>query len=1112
MRARAAIAALLLVLASGAQAATTTYWVSPTGTAGASGADSTTNATTLAWVNANAAARISAGDNVVVRFKSGAYTSPIQPNANGLSSRRISYYGFPNDRSAVRVTDIRFGWNGSNSKGDYTTVKWVTVTGQMSGCDEVAALYATGDSIVNVHIPAAGGGFDFRTNLTVLDSCTFAAGSITGTGQSHFIDMFNANTIYASGNRITNNTFTITVNTTASQGDVHILGMARAYGNIVYGNTFNLTVTACFGYFFPVQVYRGYYNSFQSNTFNLTMNATPGGTHSIVAFRDSTSFTRFFGNTVTSTGSGAIGLGWNNGGSFPGSTQSNYLGNNTFKLSNVDGGGIFYSQDGCRGDTVEFNLFATSDTDPAMYMDPSASFLIPISNTIFRHNTCYTAGGTVVSFANTGSVAGSRIVSGIYYGTSANGAGSAATVIVPSGMAMDSLGLIFNRGGTSGNAIRYGGTNGAPGSGTTGYGLSGKALWNTPTFTDSTYATLNATLLGGSPATTSTLQDGYAGAYGTASADVTAPSAISTLAAGAATSNTIPLTWTSTGDDAGSGTATSYDLRYATFAINAGNFSTATRFTTGVPAPLVAGTSQGVTVTGLTPSTSYQFAIKATDEANNTSTISNVVGQSTSAAVDVTPPAAVIDLSANGQSVSSIALLWTSPGDDGNTGTATTYDVRRNTTDITAANWGSSYQLTNETAPKAAGGLEVLVDAGLSSGTVYYYALKTSDEEGNVSGLSNVAAGETSPDVTPPNDPTALAATSPSTTRVDLTWISSGDDGTAGSVSSYIMKRSTSTITSANFNAATTVALRSTEEFIPGAAFIPRLAAGQQEYSINDGLDPATTYYYAVKACDEVPNCSGISNVATVTTGSDADVTAPAAISTLASNASTTNSVDLTWTAPGDDGNTGTATSYDIRYSTSTITDGAVWNAATQATAEPIPLVAGTTQAFTVPGLASSTTYYFAMKTSDEVPNVSAISNVLSKATVGDVTAPAVVGNLAVVATGSGTVTLQWTAPGDDGATGTATSYDVRYTTGGALIEGGWAAATNPTGEPIPSVAGSIETMTISGLSNGTTYYFAIKTTDEAANQSAISNSPSGTPTANTATTGRARRYRRTRG
>ena len=98
------------------------------------------------------------------------------------------------------------------------------------------------------------------------------------------------------------------------------------------------------------------------------------------------------------------------------------------------------------------------------------------------------------------------------------------------------------------------------------------------------------------------------------------------------------------------------------------------------------------------------------------------------------------------------------------------------------------------------------------------------------------------------------------------------------------------------------------------------------------------------------------------------DTTAPSAVSDLALSGATVNSIDLDWTAPGDDAGSGTATTYDVRYSTSVINEGN-WGSATQATGEPSPSIAGTAESMTVSGLLEDTTYYFAIKTSDEVPN-----------------------------------------------------------------------------------------------------------------------------------------------
>ena len=231
------------------------------------------------------------------------------------------------------------------------------------------------------------------------------------------------------------------------------------------------------------------------------------------------------------------------------------------------------------------------------------------------------------------------------------------------------------------------------------------------------------------------------------------------------------------------------------------------------------------------------------------------------------------------------------------------------------------------------------------------------------------------------------------------------------------------------------------------------------------------------------------------------DVTPPDLVTSLVTGTVTASSVQLSWTAPGDDGATGTATTYDVRYSTSTITE-ANWASATQASGEPSPQVAGSGETFTVVGLSQSTTYYFAIKTSDEVPNESVISNVPSLVTsdltapdppslpTSDLTAPAPVSNMTTGTVTASSGQLSWTAPGDDGATGTATTYDVRYSTS-TITEANWASATQASGEPSPQVAGRGETFTVMELSEGTTYYFAIKTSDEVPNESVISNVPS---------------------
>ncbi len=116
--------------------------------------------------------------------------------------------------------------------------------------------------------------------------------------------------------------------------------------------------------------------------------------------------------------------------------------------------------------------------------------------------------------------------------------------------------------------------------------------------------------------------ESFTAEYVASSSDVTAPAAISNLATGAVTDGTVVLTWTATGDDGTTGTATSYDIRYSTAAITNANFSSATAVT-GEPTPKASGGSETYTVTGLTANTTYYFSIRAGDENNNWSTASN---------------------------------------------------------------------------------------------------------------------------------------------------------------------------------------------------------------------------------------------------------------------------------------------------------------------------------------------------------------------------------------------------------------------------------------------------------------------------------------------------------
>ena len=114
-----------------------------------------------------------------------------------------------------------------------------------------------------------------------------------------------------------------------------------------------------------------------------------------------------------------------------------------------------------------------------------------------------------------------------------------------------------------------------------------------------------------------------------------------------------------------------------------------------------------------------------------------------------------------------------------------------------------------------------------------------------------------------------------------------------------------------------------------------------------------------------------------------------------------------------------------------------------------------------------------------------------------DTTPPSSISNLlAEAGNNRGEISLSWTAPGDDESIDTSTEYIIRYSTSSEIISDNWASSTDIIGEPIPGLSGSSENLLISDLDISQTYYWAIKSKDEADNFSEISNCVSISPQA----------------
>ena len=391
---------------------------------------------------------------------------------------------------------------------------------------------------------------------------------------------------------------------------------------------------------------------------------------------------------------------------------------------------------------------------------------------------------------------------------------------------------------------------------------------------------------------------------------------------------------------------------------------------------------------------------------------------------DTIAPSVPTGLTATAVSSSQINLSWTASTD--NVGVAG-YRVYRGGTQIASVTTGTSYQNT-----------------GLSPATTYSYTVAAYDAAGNVSAQSTSVSATTlaPPDTIPPVISSVLA-NSLTTSGATITWIT--NEGATSQVE-YGLTTTYGSLSSLDSNLLLSHSV------------------------ILSGLAPNTTYNYRVRSLDGAGN-EAISTNQTFTTLVLPDTTPPAEVITLSVTLPTQTSLTLSWTAVGDDNNTGTASSYEIRRSTSTPTDTASWwNNAAVLTGISTPAVAGTPQTYTAVGLSPSTTYYFAVRARDDVSlesplSLSSIKSGMTAASPPDITPP-VISSINVANITYATADITWTT--DENANsrveyGLTTSYGFSTTLKTPLI--------------------TTHLTSLSNLSPNTLYHYRAVSVDSSGNQ-----------------------------
>jgi glucuronoarabinoxylan endo-1,4-beta-xylanase len=120
---------------------------------------------------------------------------------------------------------------------------------------------------------------------------------------------------------------------------------------------------------------------------------------------------------------------------------------------------------------------------------------------------------------------------------------------------------------------------------------------------------------------------------------------------------------------------------------------------------------------------------------------------------DTGAPSTISNLKAE-NGIDGIKLSWAAPGDTKNSGVANRYDIRVSSDPITATNFSTAAEVKGPPAPLAAGSVQNHFITGLEKGETYYFAMKTLDEAGNTSNISNIASIKFNPTPLKPIPPT----------------------------------------------------------------------------------------------------------------------------------------------------------------------------------------------------------------------------------------------------------------------------------------------------------------------------------------------------------------------
>lgn len=403
---------------------------------------------------------------------------------------------------------------------------------------------------------------------------------------------------------------------------------------------------------------------------------------------------------------------------------------------------------------------------------------------------------------------------------------------------------------------------------------------------------------------------------------------------------------------------------------------------------------------------------------------------------DTSPPAMIQDLVVTDVDVDNATLNWTAPGDDGDVGTASAYDLRYSTQLISDLNWDAAIQATGEPGPQPAGQPESFIVSALSQGTTYYFAIRTADEVPNWSGLSNVASGTTK-ETMPPSISDLMVDPLPQEVNG---WVN---------VSAIVL------------DASGVDEVRIDIDTVGNWSMTYDPSSGR--YYINLEHDNVSTFYFNISAVDVHGNWAKLEGQIVIQ-----DTTAPDISHTPVGSVMVGETIDVEATVTDN---------YQIDSVRLNFTDvdGSPSNETMSRS--------GDTYSFQIPAQASTGTVTYFIWAGDTEGNV-AMTGVHTVDIAPDTLSPSAP-TIELVTSGEGTLTLSWTAPttNTDGSPLTdLAGYNIYRMTS----SGGERTLVN---DILVETTEHDDT----GLDDGKTYYYVVRAVDENGNESPDSNEAPGT-------------------